>query len=104
MSSGAGAALRSFLARCDHVTRAGDQWIVRCPSHKDDKASLAVKEGREGRVLLNCHAGCSKDDILRTMNLSDADLFDEPPTKSAGLGREDAVYPYHGRHGALVYQ
>ena len=40
------------------------QWVCRCPSHEDRRASLAVRDGDGGRVLLHCHAGCDPLDVI----------------------------------------
>jgi hypothetical protein len=36
----------------------GQQWKGRCPAHDDAKPSLSI-DLRDGRVLLNCFAGCT---------------------------------------------
>jgi putative DNA primase/helicase len=51
------------------------QWESRCPAHDDRMPSLGVSVGREGDCVLNCQAGCSKEDILKALGLSMADLF-----------------------------
>jgi len=56
-------------------TKNGKGWITRCPAHDDRRPSLSISEGDDGRVLLHCHAGCSNDDILSTINVSLAELF-----------------------------
>ena len=65
-----------FLSQFDRKTPTGDQWLVRCPDHDDRQASLAIREGAEGRILLKCHAGCDTSRILHGMGLTEADLFD----------------------------
>jgi phage/plasmid primase-like uncharacterized protein len=47
----------------------GGQWfgtygVCRCPSHDDARPSLSVSEGRDGRVLVHCHAGCQRVKVL----------------------------------------
>ena len=49
-------------ALCGH--RAGRTWMARCPAHDDRTPSLAICEGRDGKVLLKCHAGCSQWDVI----------------------------------------
>lgn len=39
----------------------GGGWDCRCPCHDDRKASLSLSIGDGGRLLWNCHAGCSQD-------------------------------------------
>jgi hypothetical protein len=38
---------------------ADGKWLARCPAHDDEKPSLSIGEGRDGRLLLFCFAGCS---------------------------------------------
>ena len=45
------------------------------PAHDDEKESLSIGIGDGGRVLLNCHAGCSSEDILAAMGLTMRDLY-----------------------------
>ena len=73
------------------------QWTAKCPAHDDRRASLSVSVGEGGRVLLNCHAGCSTEDICAALGLTVKDLFTEDKPK--GHPRESRqiveVYPYH---------
>ena len=59
------------------------KWIARCPSHQDGSPSLSIREGRDGRVLLHCFAGCGTDPILTALKLSRHDLFQGPPPSPA---------------------
>ena len=65
-----------FLDRLDDAKPVGDgQWLARCPGHDDRRPSLAVGLGNDERVLLNCYAGCTSEEIVHAMNLTLADLF-----------------------------
>jgi DNA primase len=44
--------------------KSGDSWIAVCPAHDDHDPSLSISEGKDGRVLLKCFAGCQFDAIL----------------------------------------
>jgi len=52
------------------MTRAlGGRWyghygIARCPAHPDKTPSLSLADGRDGRLLVRCHAGCANLDVL----------------------------------------
>lgn len=61
----------------------GSGWSARCPAHEDRKASLSISEGDEGRVLLNCHAGCGLKSIVSALGLEEADLFDRDDQRPA---------------------
>ena len=41
--------------------RAASGWMARCPCHMDDTPSLSIDEGRDGKVLLHCHAGARRN-------------------------------------------
>ncbi len=63
-----------------HAWPAGpDRWQTRCPgplhAHGDRHPSLHISEGRNGRVLLKCFAGCATESILVATGLSFSDLF-----------------------------
>jgi len=38
-------------------------WMANCPAHEDKNASLSISEGKDGRALLHCFAGCTFDAI-----------------------------------------
>jgi hypothetical protein len=84
---------RRVLKLLDNVRPSGDGWSSRCPAHDDRRSSLSIAEGDDGRVLLNCHAGCETAEIIDALGLKKRDLFprskgivvgDKSPT-SAGL-------------------
>ena len=50
-----------------------------CPGHADRRESLSVT-WRNSVVLLNCFAGCRKNDILAALGLQSRDLFSGPST------------------------
>jgi hypothetical protein len=59
--------------------RAGEgRWNAKCPAHEDGRASLSIREGRDGRVLLHCFAGCEVSEIVGRLGLEWRDLFDDP--------------------------
>lgn len=71
----------ALLARLEGVKRTGDgRWIARCPAHEDRRASLAVRELGDGRVLAHCFAGCAIGEVLDAAGLDMAALFPEKTT------------------------
>lgn len=54
----------------------GNGYSARCPSHDDHSPSLSIGEGSDGRVLLNCFAHCSTEEICSALGLTLADLFE----------------------------
>jgi 5S rRNA maturation endonuclease (ribonuclease M5) len=79
------------------------QWQARCPAHEDNKASLSIKRGDDGRALLHCHAGCAVKDICKALGITEAVLF----PKSNSQPRKPqivATYGYRNELGELLYQ
>lgn len=64
---------------------------ARCPAHDDRNPSLSVTEEADGKVLINCHAGCSTEDVLAVLGLTWMDLW---PAKSAR--RDDRIVAMYG--------
>lgn len=108
--------LERVLDRLERVKRAGSGYVARCPAHEDRNPSLSVSEGRDGRVLLRCHAGCSAEAIVAALGLALSELFPRNPCKSGGVhgaldtpatngrGRIVASYDYVDEEGTLLYQ
>lgn len=75
-----------FIARLEKVRGTGDrQWSARCPAHADKGPSLSIKDS-DGKILINCFAGCGAADIVSAVGLRLSDLF--PPSNDA----ERAIY------------
>lgn len=97
--------LEVVLSRLKNVTRCGDGFSAQCPYHNDNRNSLTVSLGDDGRVLLSCKAGCETGDVLARLNLEFRDLF--PPASSTGHKpprRIVATYDYTDEGGTLLYQ
>lgn len=58
-----------------HARRSGRGWVARCPAHQDHRPSLSINEGRDGRALLKCLAGCDTTSVLAALGLKHRDLF-----------------------------
>ena len=72
--------VEEFLSRLERVKRSGAGWIARCPGHEDRHASLTIGEGDDGRVLINCFAGCTPEEVVAALGLTMADLFADTRT------------------------
>lgn len=109
--------LTDILQRLDGVTGRNGQYMARCPAHNDRNASLSIGQGRDGRILLRCHAGCSTEDICAVLGLSTRDLFAEItpgkafPSYGAAVQKQRrklspvvATYLYHdgGSNGPVI--
>ena len=67
--------INNLLGRLSKVKSTGrNTWLACCPAHDDRTASLGVKEMPDGRILINCFAGCSANDILAAVGLSFDDI------------------------------
>ena len=98
--------LARVLERFDDVraVRPG-QHVTLCPVHGDRKPSLHIAEGSDGRVLMNCKAGCSTEMVLKTIGLAWKDLFPQNGTGGGGLtARIEKVYPYRDEQGEVLFE
>lgn len=83
-----------------------------CPSHQDRTASLSIKTGADGRVLLHCHAGCEPAAIVKAIGLTMGDLFSTQSSNGNGAdpkavhdrGKFVTAYDYTDANGGLLYQ
>jgi len=69
----------AFVDRLDGVEQVPGGWKALCPAHGDTDQSLAIKEGDDGRILLQCHAKCETLDVLGAMGLGFEDLYVDGP-------------------------
>ncbi|MDT8342153.1 MAG: AAA family ATPase [Longimicrobiales bacterium] len=92
------------LAHRLKARRSGKEWQAKCPAHEDRKPSLSIGAGRDGRVLLKCHAGCETDAILDALGLEPADLFQDAPSANGSGPHVAAEYDYRDEDGNLLYQ
>ncbi|MBF0359265.1 MAG: hypothetical protein HQL70_11735 [Magnetococcales bacterium] len=74
----------------------GDQLSALCPEHGDEKHSLSISIGKDGKILLHCHAGCKTTAVLAKMDLKPKDLF---PNTHQSIG-----YNYQDADGNTVFQ
>lgn len=66
----------SAMADLLHARRVGPgRWMARCRSHQDRSPSLSICAGKDGRVLVHCHAGCPTEAVVEAAGLRMADLF-----------------------------
>lgn len=103
--------LSEFISRIETVTgknaeRHGSYYKCRCPGHDDDKASLTVKLGDKGGILIKCFAGsgCEKDHILKSMGLTWKDIM--PPDigqfESEDITIEGITFPATNRKRKVI--
>jgi len=84
----------TFLAALNGVRRTGNgRWLARCPAHADKSPSLSIRECDDGRVLLNCFAGCQFQEIVAASGVSLDELF--PPKTLGGDYKPPERRPVH---------
>ena len=69
-----------------------NSFMVRCPCHNDKHQSLSITE-KDGKILMNCFAGCNSRDILWAAGLRERDLFNNDQRKPDNRP-ESAEYHY----------
>lgn len=92
--------VRQALEERDLITSSwGESYSARCPAHDDNRASLSLKEGDDGKALLFCHAGCDTRDVAQALDLTMSDLF-----SSGHGGLLATTYPYEDEEGTLLFR
>jgi hypothetical protein len=119
--------VETLLSKLGGVRKTGTGWSGRCPAHEDQRASLSVAEGHDGRVLVKCHAGCKVGAIAGAVGMTLRGLMSDGanskpdrncklkasgkafPTASAAvaelerlLGKNSALWTYHDARGDPV--
>lgn len=79
-----------------------NQWLAKCPAHSDDKASLCIGLGDDGKALVRCQAGCSVEVVCKALGIGLRDLF--PTSSKPARRRIVATYNYRAENGNLLYQ
>jgi len=74
--------IEKVLQQLEGVKKSGKGYTALCPSHDDEERSLSISEGKDGRVLIKCFAGCNVRDIVAAIRLEMSDLFVDPSVKS----------------------
>lgn len=72
-------------------------WTALCPAHHDQKRSLSITE-KDGRVLLNCFAGCAYGEIIAALGI------DNQNNGGASKNKIAKIYDYTDEYGNLIYQ
>lgn len=98
--------LQDILNQLERVKRNGQGWEAKCPAHEDDKNSLNIGRGDDGKVLLKCFAGCTSSEIVGRLGMTMQDLFppSTPYKNGNGLGKIVETYDYKAPDGTLLYQ
>jgi hypothetical protein len=84
-----------LLTRLNHPRygrprRSGNGWVAHCPGHDDRRVSLSVGVVN-GRILINCFAGCRYGDVIAALQLRSADLVNAHSKRLPGPSREQRI-------------
>jgi putative DNA primase/helicase len=91
--------LRDILPLLKNKRSSKNGYTSRCPSHDDNKNSLSLSEGENGKLILNCFAGCSYKDVIVASGVSlNGNEY------NAAQKEIEAAYNYTDEHGKLLYQ
>ena len=80
-----------------------NQWQAQCPAHDDNNPSLSISEGKGGRLLLHCKAGCAFENIRDAMGLKKEDAYMDNGQEMFNGNRIITKYPYCDEDGVLLY-
>lgn len=69
--------LREFLNLFVGTTHKNDYFMAKCPAHDDNKQSLQIWENADGYIQFKCYANCSRNSVLRKLNINRGDLVSE---------------------------
>lgn len=83
--------ISALLERFDGVKSTGpNRWSCKCSAHNDKSPSMHISVADDGRVLINCKAGCDTYSILQAVGLDWDAVFPDsvishhvPPVKKA---------------------
>lgn len=68
--------IETVLARLPKYQSGGNgQHVAACPAHDDRSPSLSIREADDGKVLLQCFAGCTVEEICSAIGVDVSDLF-----------------------------
>ena len=56
-----------FISKSLRGRKSGSGFVARCPAHDDRNASLSICDGRDGKVLVKCHTGCSQASVITAL-------------------------------------
>lgn len=78
--------IADILQRLSKVRETGrGNWIACCPAHDDGSPSMTIREEKDGRILVRCHAGCSFEEIVNAVGSGYEPWF--PPKQEGDFKR-----------------
>ncbi len=105
--------IETVLSRLEGLQWRGQRGYAKCPAHDDRRRSLSLALGRDGQLLLKCHAGCTLEAVVTALQMELKELWPEeghelPSWLDKLRPREDSdaeiIYDYVDETGRLLYQ
>ena len=85
--------LENLLSRFEGVKSTGrDRWTCKCSAHDDKSPSMHIKLMDDGKVLINCKAGCDTYSILQAVGLDWDAIMPESPTHQRQKPQKRVIY------------
>lgn len=82
-----------LLSRLQKVKSNGKgRWTCECPSHHDRSPSMHIKLEDDGKILINCKAGCDVYSIVSSVGMHLSDLMPDNPTHHRQKPRQNIMY------------
>jgi hypothetical protein len=81
------------LRKTRAVRGPGKSYKGYCPAHNDRNPSLSLKEGRDGKLLLKCFAGCDFKSIMARLRDDPVKVEDDPPPRLQVAYRQEKREP-----------
>lgn len=86
--------IETLLSRLQKVKSTSRcRWMCSCPAHEDKSPSMHIQLLDDGKILINCKAGCDTYSILQSMGLDWADVMPESPTHHRKRPQKQVLYP-----------
>jgi len=91
--------INRILYRLNKVkkTSKDNEYLALCPAHEDKNPSLSVGELPDGRILINCFAGCEAAHVLNAIGLDLSELY----PKKLGVFKS-VIKPFSSTHGIML--
>ena len=73
--------IENLLSRLQGVKATGkNRWLCKCSAHADKSPSMHIMLSDDGKILINCKAGCNTYSILQSIGLDWEDIMPEKAT------------------------
>lgn len=85
--------IETLLSRLDKVkSTSRNRWMCSCPSHADKSPSMHIQVADDGRILINCKAGCDPYSILQAVGLDWDSVFPESLTSHREQPKKQVLF------------